>query len=39
MNVSEDEQFVCEETCLEAVSEVEVLSNEAGSKTSEEAFQ
>jgi len=38
MNVSEDDQFVCEETCLGAVSEVKVLSNVAGSETSEGAF-
>jgi len=35
LNVSEDEQFVCEETCLGAISEVKVLSNEAGSETRE----
>jgi len=38
MNVSEDEQFMCEETCLGAISEVQVLSNEAGSETSERVF-
>ena len=35
LNVSEDEQFVCEETCLGAISEVKVLSDEAGSETRE----
>jgi len=38
MNVSEDEQFLCQETCLGTISEVQVLSNEAGSETSEGAF-
>jgi len=35
LNVSEVEQFVCAETCLGAISEVKVLSDEAGSETRE----
>ena len=35
MNVSEDEQLVCEETCLGAISEVKVLSDGAKSETRE----
>ena len=35
LNVSEGEQFVCEETCLGAISEVKVLSDGAGSEICE----
>jgi len=36
LNVSDDEQFVCEETCLGAISEVKVLSDGEGSETRED---